>query len=104
MKVNFSKPFVDALGNPIIEGAGTPQMISERLCIALFNVSAIGGKPITGEQKYQAYKIMCAVRQNASEVELSAEDASFVKLIAAEVLSAGAYGQVYDTIENAESK
>lgn len=99
MKVNFSKSFVDAQGNPVIV-ADKPQIIGEQLCFALFNLTQVHGTPATAEQKYMAYKLCKRIQSDASNVELSTEEGTFLKELAAEVLSAGGYGQVVDIIEN----
>jgi len=103
MKVDLSKSFVDAQGNPVIlktaEG-GKPQVISEQLCFALFNLTQVKGAPATPEQKYEAYKLLKRIQANPREVEISTEEGTFIKELAAEVLSAGGYGQVVDIIEN----
>lgn len=99
MKVNLSKYFTDAQGNPVIV-AGKPQVIGEHLCFALFNLTQVHGAPATPEQKYMAYKLCKRIQADASNVELSTEEGTFLKELAAEVLSAGGYGQVVDIIEN----
>ena len=99
MKVNLNKPFSDADGKPVKVG-DQEQMICDRLGFTLFNMVDINGKQATPEQKYMAYCILRKIKQNPSEVELSTEEATMLKTIAAETLSAGAYGQIYDIIEN----
>ncbi len=99
MKVNFNKPFMDATGKPVMMG-DQKQVISERLGFMLFNLSQIKGQPATPEQKYQAYCLLKKIKDNPEEVEITTEEGTLIKDIAAEVLSAGAYGQIYDIIEN----
>lgn len=98
MKVNLKKPFRDIKGNPV-KLNGSDHLISDAVSFALFNLAQIGGQPASAEQKYQAYSLFKKVQANPSEVELSTEEGTFVKQICVEVLSAGAYGQLVDTIE-----
>ncbi len=99
MKVNLNKPFIDADGNPVMMG-DQKQVISDRLGFTLFNLVEINGKPATPEQKYMAYCLLRKIKQNPEEVELTTEEGTMLKTIAAETLSAGAYGQIHDIIEN----
>lgn len=99
MKVNFDKPFTDADGQAVMVG-DQKQMISERLGFMLFNLVQIKGQPATPEQKYEAYCLLRKIKQNPGEVEITTEEGTLLKDIAAEALSAGAYGQIYDIIEN----
>lgn len=100
MKVNFNKPFRDADGKPVIAASGKEENIADRLGISLFNLVQIKGRAATPEEKYQAYCILKKIKDNPEEVEISTEDATLIKDIAAETLSAGAYGQIYDIVES----
>ena len=102
MKVNFNKTFVDCFGNSITEkkdGKDVAIEIWERLAFSLFNISTLGGTPISQDEKYTAYSLSMRIAGNPSEVELSTEEASFLKRVCAEQLSAGAYGIVADIVE-----
>ena len=102
MKVNFKKDFVDCFGKPITEkknGQDTPLQIWESLARSLFNLSILGGAPVSQEEKYTAYSLSKRIAGNPSEVELTTEEASFLKRVCAEQLSAGAYGIVADIVE-----
>ena len=102
MKVNFNKEFVDCFGNPIMEkknGQDVPLKVRERLALSLFNLSTLGGHPLSQEEKYTAYSLSKRIACTPSEVELSTEEASFLKRVCAELLSAGAYGLICDIIE-----
>ena len=92
MKINFAQPFVTFDGKKL-EGT-----ISERLGQALFNVSTLENRSLSADEKYMSYKL-CQKMASNKEIEISAEEASFIKRISAEVLTAGAYGQVVDLIE-----
>lgn len=102
MKVNFKQNFVDCFGNPITEkksGQEVPLEIWERLARSLFNLSVLGGAPVPPDEKYTAYSLSRRIAQNPSKVELSTEEASFLKRVSSELLSAGAYGLICDIIE-----
>lgn len=102
MKVNFNNEFVDCFGKTITEkknGQETPLQIWESLARALFNLSILEGKPVSQDEKYTAYSLSKRIAGNPSEVELTTEEASFLKRVCAEQLSAGAYGIVADIVE-----
>lgn len=102
MKINFKKDFVDCFGNPIeekIKGNVEHISIDRRLATSLFSLSNVEGRPLNGDEKYMAYSISCRMAQTPESVELTTEEASFLKKVCSELLSAGAYGQVYDLIE-----
>ena len=102
MKVNLDKEFRDCFGSPITEkrgGRDVPLRVGERLARSLFNLSALDGKPLGQEEKYTAYSLSRRIARHPAEVELTTEEASFVKRVSAEQLSAGAYGFVADLIE-----
>lgn len=103
MKVDLSKSFKDAQGKPVIlktADGEKPQVIGEQLCFAMFNLTQVKGSPATPEQKYFAYQLLKRIQANPSSVEITTEEGTFIKELAAEVLSAGGYGQVVDIIEN----
>ena len=103
MKVNFNKKFVDCFGNPITEkrnGKDVAIEIWERLAFSLFNLSTLAGTPISQEEKYIAYRLSNSIAKCPSEVELTTEEATFLKRVCAEQLSSGAYGIVADIIES----
>jgi len=109
MKVNFKKDFIDCFGKPITEqikdptNEGKPKEVVltvwELLARKLFNLSTMSSKAVDAEVKYKAYQLSCRIAKNPSEVELSTEEAVFIKEVANEHLSAGAYGYLVDIIE-----
>lgn len=102
MKVNFEKEFVDCFGKTITEkinGQETPLQIWKSLARTMFNLSLLGGVPVSQDEKYTAYSLSKRIAGNPSEVELTTEEASFLKRVCAEQLSAGAYGIVADIVE-----
>lgn len=105
MKVDFKKEFVDCFGKPITEkknGQETAIRIWESLARNLFNLSTLSGTPVSQDEKYTAYSLSRRIAGNPSEVEVSTEEASFLKRVCAEQLSAGAYGIVADIVEGKE--
>lgn len=103
MKVNFNAVFKDCFGNPIVEsryGESAPQEVWRVVASKLFGLSVLGGTMLSPDQKYMAYELSMRISGNPSETECTTEEASFIKDVCAEQLSAGAYGQVVDMIEN----
>ena len=102
MKINFRKVFRDCFGTPIVEkinGEPIPREVWRVISAKLFGLSMLGGTPLSPEKKYMAYDLSARISSNPEEVDCSTEEASFIKAVCAEVLSAGAYGQVVDIIE-----
>lgn len=95
MKVNFNRSFTDCFGQELSE----KKNVAEQLGMFLFNLSSLGGSPLSGERKYTAYSLCRRICSNPDVVEMSTEEASFLKEVCAEVFSSGAYGQVVDLIE-----
>ena len=95
-KYNFDKPFVGFDGKPIIEQGETVH-IGERLSFFLFSISTLNSQMMGQEQKYQAYKLMRKL-QKGGEVELTEEEKTLVKQVAAETFSVGAYGQIVEIL------
>lgn len=103
MKVNFEQNFVDCFGCPIMEGkdgTDTPKPIWRKLSLDLFNLGTLSGSPVPADKKYMAYSLSRRIAEHPGEVRLTTEEGSFLKDVCAELLSAGAYGQVVDIIEN----
>ena len=103
MKVNLKRPFVDSCGRVVCEkhnGQVCETSIGRQVSKILFNLSTLGGAPLDAEQKYEAYALCLRITMNPEEVELTAEEIVFLKKVCGEQLSAGAYGQVYDILEN----
>ena len=94
MKVDFSRQFVGPNGSFLKEN------IAETVVSYMFNLSRLGDKPATREQKMMAYRIYSKITKEPSSVEITTEEASFIKEVCSESLTAGAYGQIEDIIEN----
>lgn len=103
MEVNLKRPFVDNYGDAVCElRKGIPEQteIGRQVSKILFNLSSLGGVPLDADQKYEAYRLCRRITATPEKVELTAEDVVFLKRVCGEQLSAGAYGQVYDILEN----
>lgn len=94
MKVDFNKKFIGITGNELKEN------IAETISAYMFHLMDLDGKPILREQKMTAYHIYRKILQNPSLVDITTEEATFIKQVCAEKLMAGAYGQIEDLIEN----
>ena len=103
MEVNLKRPFVDNYGDAVCElRKGIPEQTEtgRQVSKILFNLSSLGGVPLDADQKYEAYRLCQRITATPEKVELTAEDVVFLKRVCGEQLSAGAYGQVYDILEN----
>lgn len=104
MKVNLHTAFKNAQGTEafeMVKGEKKVQMIDDTICLGLFNGSFIkpSGHDEDGARiKLQAFELYQKIRMAQGEVELTTEEASLVKRVAA-LLSPGAYGQIYNLIE-----
>lgn len=100
MTVNFNHEFTDCFGNGIQgKNPGKVSNMAEELCLTLFNLSTLGGAMVPAEKKYLAYRLSLRISTCPDAVELTTEEASFIKEVSAEAYSAGAYGRVADLIE-----
>lgn len=100
MKVNLNIPFTDCFGREVKTGTDGARNIAEHVCLNLFNISQLGGAPLPADKKYMAHKLCKRIAENPGCVELSTEEATFIKEVSAEVFNAGGYGQIVDAIEN----
>lgn len=100
MTVNFNHEFTDCFGNGILgKNPGKASNMAEELCLTLFNLSTLGGAMVSAEKKYLAYRLSLRISECPDAVELTTEEAGFIKEVSAEAYSAGAYGRVADLIE-----
>lgn len=100
MTVNFNQEFIDCFGNGIPgKTPGKVSNMAEELCLTLFNLSTLGGGMVAQDKKYMAYRLSLRISECPDVVELTTEEASFLKEVSAEAYSAGAYGRVADLIE-----
>lgn len=98
MKVNLKQSFIDFKGNEI-KVNGKPALISDEVGKILFNLGTSGNTPLGADEKYMAYKLCNRICQSG-ELEITAEEGAFIVKVCGEHLTAGAYGQVRDIIEN----
>lgn len=94
MVYNFNTVLKDLQGNPIIQNDKLV-IFKDVICPILFSA----GEGFTPEEKYNAYKIMLKM-EKGENVELNSEDVTLIKKIIGPQLSAGAYGQLVDLLEN----
>lgn len=98
MRINFNQPFNDFKGNEV-KVNGKPVLISDEIGKILFNLGMNGNTPLNADEKYMAYKL--CNRLNTSDImELTSEESAFIVKACGEHLTAGAYGQLRDLIEN----
>ena len=94
MKVNFRKFFKDHKGQEM------KHLISDEVAKILFSLGSADKAPLTADEKYMAYKLCNLISMSEGEVVLTTDEASFIIRMCGEHLTAGAYGQVRDLIEN----
>lgn len=100
MEVDFHRNFRDAFGEDILDEQGERREIGRTMSNHLYSCSSLGGKPLSGEEKYLAYKLSKKIAGSTGATELSLEEGAFLKKLGAQVLSAGAYGELLDLIEH----
>ncbi len=99
MKVNFNQKVKDFKG---VEGS---ESISDVVAQALFQAGMNGDESITSDEKYMAYKLsqkIVAGAENDLFVDISTEEGTLIKKTCEKMYVAGAYGQIYDLIEQSE--
>ena len=96
MKVNLNKRFRDFKGNE------TNGIISDKVAEALYSAGAIPEWAIKREDKFRAYKLCQQIINSQGIIEIESEDATLIKDVCANFLTAGAYGQVHELIEGGE--
>lgn len=92
MKVDFNRKFKNYDG---VELAG--QNIASAVAEALFNYGK--DKPVSREDKFKAYFLCQRIIQNDGNLDITTEEATLVKDVCGECMTAGGYGQVYELIE-----
>ena len=93
MKVNFNVKFKG------LHGEELDRLISDALAEAMYSAGSEGNQ-IPNEEKFVAYKICTRIISSKNEIEITTEEASLIKRVAANCFTAGAYGQIYELIEN----
>lgn len=100
MVVNLNKPIVGFDKKPLLKTNGEEIMMKDEVCLHLFNANQLKGVPLSAEEKYKAYSLCMKISENPESVEMMTEDGTLIKGVCYEKMSAGAYGQVVDVIEN----
>jgi hypothetical protein len=95
MKVNFKAKVKD------YKGIATDKFISDELAKALFYVT--DKDQFNCDEKYTAYKLCGKLNAGDGEIEITVEEASLIKRVAASVFIAGGYGQVCELIETEQN-
>lgn len=94
MKIDFNKNFKNYLGKE------TSNVIYEKVAEALYSVGAIPELKMGKEEKFRAYMICQRLISNNGVVDITTEDATMIKDVCAAYLTAGAYGQIQEIIDN----
>lgn len=99
MKVNFNRPIVGFDRKPLLKKSGEEIRLNEEVCLHLYNANTMKGVPLSDEQKYKSYSLCMRISEHPESVDISTEEGTLIKGICHEKMSAGAYGQVVDVIE-----
>lgn len=100
MKVNLNNPILGLDGMPVLHKDGRPTMADKEIAVYLYNLSSLKGAALTPEQKYRAYTLCMRIASSPKDLNLTTEEACLIKDVCFEKMSAGAYGQIVDMIEN----
>lgn len=92
MKVNFNRKFRSYDGREL---AG--QNIASAVAEALFNYGK--DKPVSREDKFKAYVLCQRIIQDNGTLDITTEEATLIKEVCGECLTAGGYGQIHELIE-----
>lgn len=92
MKINFNVSFSNYKGQP------TQDIIGDKVAEALFT-AGMQNNQIKNEDKYKAYKICRKISEAQGEIEISTEEATLIKTVCVNYLTAGGYGQLHELIE-----
>ncbi|MDR2773931.1 MAG: hypothetical protein LBC19_04170 [Tannerella sp.] len=95
MKIDFKKSFTGHDGETI-------GMIDEHLRLVLFSADSSDRFMLSAEEKYLAYKIGKRLLEEGGNIDLTVEEAGFIKKVCSFGLRAGAYGQLIDLIEGCQ--
>lgn len=93
MKVNLNKRFKN------FRGKESNEVIADKVAEALYSAGAIPEWSIRREDKFRAYKLCQKIINNNGVIEIESEDATLIKDVCSNFLTAGAYGQVHELIE-----
>jgi hypothetical protein len=94
MKIDLNGFFKD------FRGKETNKSIAEGVAEALYAAGSVPeGRVFTREEKFSIYKIIQQILACNGIIDISTEQATLVKEVAAEYFNAGGYGQVAELIE-----
>jgi hypothetical protein len=107
MKVDFNKRFKDLKGQPLsvkelingveVENQSAP--IYELLAGVLFSLTSREDRKYSPDEKVRMYLVSQKLMIEKGVIELTAEDATLIKEVAASYWPAGLYGQIYELVE-----
>lgn len=92
MKVDFNRKFKSYDGREL-----GGQDIASAVAEALFNYGK--EKPVGRDDKFKAYVLCQRILRNGGVLEMTTEEATLIKEVCGECLTAGGYGQVHELIE-----
>ena len=93
MKIDLNRNFKD------YKGRETKEVIADKVAEALYSAGAVREWPIRREDKFRAYRLCRRIMDGGGRVEIESEDATLIKEVCSNFLTAGAYGQVHELIE-----
>lgn len=93
MKVDLNKNFKD------FRGVETSESVANKVAEALYSAGAIPEWKINQEDKFKAYKLCQQIINKGGKIEINTEEATLIKEVCSNFLTAGAYGQVHEIIE-----
>lgn len=92
MKIKFNMPFVN------YKGQATQEIIGDKVAEALFT-AGMQNNQINSEDKYKAYRVCRKISEAVGEVDITTEEATLIKNVCVNYMTAGGYGQLYELIE-----
>ena len=103
MKINFDSAIKNLKGvdmKSIADGKETPLILKEIVVTALLaDVNIQGERPETGQEKLKKFKLAQKIEQGG-EIDLIAEDISFIKEKVGKTYTTLIVGRVYELLEN----
>lgn len=100
MKINFNQPLKSFNGTDVTDENNRPVWASTLIASILFNSKDISGIPLSPDQKFMAYNLSMKIANSKGTMEVSTEEAAFIKSVAGDKLASGVYGIIRNIIEN----
>ena len=97
MRVNFKKKFKN------FKGEDVDQYICDVVAESLFNAGVSEQLKVDDADKFKAYAISQKLIVGDGVVDITTEEATLIKDLCMHCLTAGAYGQLYEIIEQLNS-